>query len=59
MFLDIPYALPHEELNQFRRITRAYPRQISVLPLAPLLPRRKKISRPVVESPERVFFHMV
>jgi hypothetical protein len=21
---EIPYALPHEEVNQFRRITRAY-----------------------------------
>ena len=24
IFPKIPYALPHEELNQFRRITRAY-----------------------------------
>jgi hypothetical protein len=59
MFPDIPYALPHEELNQFRRITRAYARQIGALPLAPLLPRRKKISRPVVESPDQVFVHTV
>jgi hypothetical protein len=24
VFPDIPYALPHEELNKFRRLTRAY-----------------------------------
>jgi hypothetical protein len=24
LFPEIPYALPHEELNQFRRLTRAY-----------------------------------
>jgi hypothetical protein len=35
---EIPYALPHEELNQFRRITRAYARQIGAFPLALLLP---------------------
>jgi hypothetical protein len=23
---EIPYALPHKEVNQFRRITRAYAR---------------------------------
>ena len=34
----IPYALPHEELNQFRRIIRAYARQIDALSLAPILP---------------------
>ena len=39
---EISYTLPHEELNTFRRITRAYARQIEALPLAPLLPRRKK-----------------
>jgi hypothetical protein len=38
MFPDIPYALPHEELNQFRRITRAYARHIGAFPLALLLP---------------------
>jgi hypothetical protein len=38
---EIPYALPHEEVNQFRRITRAYARQIGALSLAPILPRRK------------------
>jgi hypothetical protein len=27
---EIPYALPHEEVNQFRRITRAYARQIDM-----------------------------
>jgi hypothetical protein len=24
LFHDIPYGIPHEELNQFIRITRAY-----------------------------------
>jgi hypothetical protein len=42
LFPEIPYALPHEELNQFRRITRAYARQIGALPLDLLLPHRKK-----------------
>jgi hypothetical protein len=59
LFPEIPYALPHEELNQFRRITRAYARQIRVLPLAPLLPRRKQVSRPVVDTPDQVFVHTV
>jgi hypothetical protein len=26
LYPEIPYALPHEELNKFRRITRAYDR---------------------------------
>ena len=52
VFPDIPYALPHEELNQFRRITRAYTRQIGVFPLAPLLPRRKQVSILVVYTPD-------
>jgi hypothetical protein len=59
LFHDIPYALPHKELNQFKRITRAYAQNIGVLPLAPLLPRRKKISRLVVKSPDHVFLHIV
>ena len=59
MFPDIPYALPHKELNQFRRITRAYTRQIGALPLAPLLPRRKQVRRPVVDTPDQVFVHTV
>jgi hypothetical protein len=59
MYPEILYALPHEELNKFRRITRAYPRQIKALPLAPLLPRRKQISRPVVDTPDEVFVHMI
>jgi hypothetical protein len=59
MYLDIPYALPHAELNQFRRITRAYARQIGVLSLAPILPRRQKISRPLVDTPDQVFVHTV
>jgi hypothetical protein len=59
LFPEIPYALPHEELNQFRRITRAYARQIRALPLALLLPRRKQVSRPVVDTPDQVFVHTV
>jgi hypothetical protein len=38
IFPDIPYTLPHKELNQFRIITRDYAQQISAFPLAPLLP---------------------
>jgi hypothetical protein len=55
----MPYALPHEELNQFRRITRGYAQQIGALPLASLLPHRKKVSRPVVDTPDQVFVHIV
>jgi hypothetical protein len=56
---EIPYALPHEEVNQFRRITRAYGQQISALSLAPILPQRKQQSRPVVSTPDKVFVHSV
>jgi hypothetical protein len=42
LFPDITYTLPHEELNQFRRIKRPYARQIDVLSLASILPRRQK-----------------
>jgi hypothetical protein len=56
LFHEIPYALPHEELNQFRRITRAYAQQIRALPLALLLPRRKQVRRPVVDTPTRFSF---
>jgi hypothetical protein len=59
LFPDIPYALPHEELNQFRRIARSYARQIGALPLASLLPRRKQIRRLVVKSPDQIFVHIV
>jgi hypothetical protein len=59
LFPEIPYALPHEELNQFRRITRAYAQQIGALPLAPLLPHRKQVRRPVVDTPDQVFVHTV
>jgi hypothetical protein len=59
VFPDIPYALHHEEFNQFRRITRSYAQQINVFPLALLLPQRKQISRIVVESPDQVFWHIV
>jgi hypothetical protein len=52
LFPEIPYALPHEELNQFKIITRSYARQIGSLPLAPLLPRRKQVSRSVVDTPD-------
>ena len=55
IFPDIPYALPHEELNQFKRITRGYAQQISALPLS----RRKQISRLMAESPDQVFVHIV
>jgi hypothetical protein len=46
-------------LNQFRRITRAYTRQIRALPLALLLPRIKQVSRPLVDTPDQVFVHTV
>jgi hypothetical protein len=36
--LEIPYSLPHEEVNQFRRITRAYAQQIDAFPFPPILP---------------------
>jgi hypothetical protein len=52
LFPDMSYALPNEELNQFRRITRAYARQIDALSLALILPRRQKISKPVVDTPD-------
>jgi hypothetical protein len=55
----IPYALPHEEVNQFKRITRAYTQQIGALSLAPILPQRKQQSRPVVNTPDEVFVHFV
>jgi hypothetical protein len=35
---EIPYALPHEEVNQFRRITRAYAQKIGAFPFTPILP---------------------
>jgi hypothetical protein len=56
---EIPYALPQEELNQFRRITRECARYIDVLSLALILPQRKKISRSVVNTPDEVFMHTV
>jgi hypothetical protein len=56
---EIPYALPHEEVNQFRRIIRAYARQIDVFFLAPILPGRKKQSKLVVRALEEVFLHSV
>jgi hypothetical protein len=59
LFHDIPYALPQEELNQFRRITRAYARQIGVFSLALILPRRQKIIRPVVDTPNHVCVNTV
>jgi hypothetical protein len=46
-------------LNQFRRIIRGYTRKIRSLPLDPLLPRRKQVSRPVVDTLNQVFFHTV
>jgi hypothetical protein len=59
LFPEIPYALPHEDLNQFRRITRYYSCQIRALPLASLLPHRKQVSRLVVNIPDQVFVHIV
>jgi hypothetical protein len=38
---------------------RAYTQQIGALPLALILPQRKKISRPVVDTPDQVFVHTV
>jgi len=52
IFHEISYTLPHEELNQFKIITRAYTRQIGSLPLSLLLPRRKQVSRPMVDTPD-------
>jgi len=46
-------------LNQFIRITRAYAQQIGALHLASLLPHRKQVSRPVVDTLDQVFFHTV
>jgi hypothetical protein len=59
LFPEITHALPHEELNQFIRIARAYAQKIRSLPLAPLLPHRKKVSRLVVDTPDQVFVHTV
>jgi hypothetical protein len=59
LHLEIPYALPHEEVNQFRRITRAYALQIGTFSLAPILPQRKQQIRPVVSTPDKVFVHSV
>jgi hypothetical protein len=56
---DKTYALPHEEVNQFIRITREYAQQIGVLSLAPILPQRKKQRRLVVITPNKVFVHSV
>jgi hypothetical protein len=56
---EVPYALPCKEVNQFRRITRAYARQTSALSLTPILPRRKQQSRLVVITPDEVFIHFV
>jgi hypothetical protein len=59
LFPEIPYSFPHEELNQFKRITRAYAQKIGALHLALLLPRRKQVSTPVVNTTNQVFFHTV
>jgi len=56
---EIPYALPHEEVNQFRRITRAYARQIDALPFTPILPRRKQQRILVFITPVKFFVHSV
>jgi hypothetical protein len=59
MYPKIPYALPHKDLNKFKRITRAYARQIGALPLSPLLPQKKQIRRLVVDTLDEVFVHTV
>jgi hypothetical protein len=41
VYPEIPYILPHEELNKFKKITRAYAQQIRESHLAPLIPLRK------------------
>jgi hypothetical protein len=56
---EIPYALPHEELNQFRRITKAYSQQINTFPFTPILPRRKQQRRLVVSTLDEVFVHFI
>jgi hypothetical protein len=56
---EIPYALRHEEVNQFRRITRSYARQIDALSLTPILPRRKQQRILVVSTPNEVFVHCI
>jgi hypothetical protein len=56
---EIPYALPHKEVNQFWRITRAYAQQIDALPLTPILPRRKQQRIPMFITPDEVFIHSV
>jgi hypothetical protein len=56
---EIPYVVPHKEVNQFRIIIRSYARQIDVLSLAPILPQIKKQSRPMVSTPDEVFVHSV
>ena len=56
---EIPYTFPHEEVNQFRRITRAYTRHIGAFSLALILHRRKKQSRLVVSTLDEVFVHSV
>jgi hypothetical protein len=51
LFPRISYAIPHEELNQFSRITRSYTQKFGSLLLALLHPHRKQVSRPVVDNP--------
>jgi hypothetical protein len=57
--LEITYALPHKEVNQFRRITRAYAQEIDALSLTPILPQRKQQSILVVSTPGEVFVHSI
>jgi hypothetical protein len=52
LFSEIPYTLPQEELNQFKRITRYYARQTGALPLDLLFPHRKQVIRPMVNTPD-------
>jgi len=56
---EIPYALPHKEVNQFRQITRAYTPRIGALPITLILSQRKQQSRPVFSIPDEVFVHLI
>jgi len=53
---EIPYTSYHKEFKSFRRITRAYARQIGELPTTPLLPRRSTV-RPFVSTSEHTLVH--
>jgi hypothetical protein len=56
---DIPFTISHEEVDAFRIITREYDQQIKELPLAPLLPRRRRTVKPIVTTPKHTFVHTI